>query len=58
MLTVEVADDSARPAVLREGLDPAETGLGLRMVTKVAKNWGSSRSGSGGKTVWAVLARP
>ncbi|MEU5263249.1 ATP-binding protein [Amycolatopsis sp. NPDC021455] len=57
MLAVEVADDSARPAVLREGLDLAETGLGLRMVTKVAKNWGSSRSGSGGKTVWAVLAR-
>ncbi|OXM60562.1 ATP-binding protein [Amycolatopsis vastitatis] len=57
MLTVEVADDSASPAVLREGLDLAETGLGLRMVTKVAKNWGSSRSGSGGKTVWAVLAR-
>jgi hypothetical protein len=58
VLTVAVADDSACPAVLREGLDLAETGLGLRMVTKVVKNWGSSRSGSGGKTVWAVLARP
>lgn len=56
-LTVEVADDSACPAVLREGLDLAEAGLGLRMVTKVAKNWGSSRSAAGGKTVWAVLAR-
>ena len=54
-LTVEVADDSASPAVLREGLDPADAGLGLRMVAKVAKSWGSSRSGSGGKTVWAVL---
>jgi hypothetical protein len=57
MLTVEVADESSRPAVLREGLDRIEAGLGLRMVTKVAKLWGSSRSGSGGKTVWAVLAR-
>ncbi|MEV6876204.1 ATP-binding protein [Amycolatopsis sp. NPDC051128] len=57
MLTVEVADESARPAVLREGLDPVAAGLGLRLVTKVAKLWGSSRSGSGGKTVWAVLAR-
>ena len=56
-LTVEVADESARPAVLREGLDLLETGLGLRMVTKVAKKWGSSRSWSGGKTVWAVLGR-
>lgn len=56
-LTVEVADESPRPAVLREGLDPIETGLGLRMVAKVAKRWGSSRRRSGGKTVWAVLPR-
>jgi hypothetical protein len=56
-LTVEVADESPRPAVLREGLDVLEAGLGLRMVTKVAKRWGSSRSWSGGKTVWAVLGR-
>jgi hypothetical protein len=56
-LTVEVADASSRPAVLREGLDLIDAGLGLRVVTKVAKLWGSSRSGSGGKTVWAVLAR-
>lgn len=57
-LAVEVADESVRPAVLREGLDLAVVGLGLRMVTKVAKRWGSSRSRSGGKTVWALLARP
>ncbi|MEU0534943.1 ATP-binding protein [Amycolatopsis tolypomycina] len=56
-LAVEVADESARPAVLREGLDLVHAGLGLRMVTKVAKRWGSSRSRSGGKTVWALLAR-
>ncbi|MEV7096590.1 ATP-binding protein [Amycolatopsis sp. NPDC051045] len=57
-LAVEVADESSRSAVLREELDPAAAGLGLRMVTKVAKKWGSSRSGAGGKTVWAQLARP
>ena len=57
-LSVAVADESRRPAVLREGLDPADAGLGLRMITKVAKRWGSSRSRSGGKTVWALLARP
>lgn len=57
-LAVEVADDeSSRPAMVREGLDLTETGLGLRMVAKVAKTWGSSRCRSGGKTVWAVLAR-
>ncbi|WP_410597033.1 ATP-binding protein [Amycolatopsis sp. lyj-23] len=56
-LSVEVADDSARPAVLREELDLADAGLGLRMIAKVAKRWGSSRSGAGGKTVWALLAR-
>ncbi|WP_370962042.1 ATP-binding protein [Amycolatopsis sp. cg9] len=56
-LGISVSDDSARPAVLREGLDVLETGLGLRMVAKVAKTWGSSRVRSGGKVVWAVLAR-
>ncbi|WP_410671490.1 ATP-binding protein [Amycolatopsis sp. cmx-4-68] len=56
-LAVEVADESPRPAVVREGLDPAEAGLGLRMVAKVAKIWGSSRSRSGGKIVWALLPR-
>ena len=56
-LSVEVSDESRRPAVLREGLDLVAAGLGLRMITKVAKRWGSSRSRSGGKTVWALLAR-
>lgn len=56
-LAVEVADASAQAAVLREGLDLAAAGLGLRMVTKVAKTWGCSRTRAGGKTVWAVLAR-
>ncbi|WP_329048948.1 ATP-binding protein [Amycolatopsis sp. NBC_01488] len=56
-LAVEVADESSHPAVVREGLDLTETGLGLRLVAKVAKTWGSSRCRSGGKTVWAVLRR-
>lgn len=55
--SVEVADESPRAAVVREGLDLTETGIGLRMVAKVAKMWGSSRRRSGGKTVWAVLRR-
>jgi hypothetical protein len=56
-LAVEVADESSRPAFVREGLDPTETGFGMRMVAKVSTTWGSSRRRSGGKTVWAVLAR-
>ncbi|WP_166641146.1 ATP-binding protein [Amycolatopsis sp. SID8362] len=55
-LGIAVADGSARPAVLREELDTLEAGLGLRMVAKVAKSWGSSRVWSGGKVVWAVLS--
>ncbi|WP_439379192.1 ATP-binding protein [Amycolatopsis lexingtonensis] len=57
-LGIAVADENARPAVLREKLDVLEAGLGLRMVAKVARSWGSSRVWSGGKVVWAVLARP
>lgn len=56
-LAVEVTDESTRPAVVREGLDVVAAGLGLRLVAKVAKTWGSSRCRSGGKTVWAVLPR-
>ncbi|EOD70609.1 ATP-binding protein [Amycolatopsis vancoresmycina] len=56
MLAVAVSDTGPRAAVLRERPDPVGAGLGLRLVTKVAKTWGCSRR-SGGKTVWAVLAR-
>jgi anti-sigma regulatory factor (Ser/Thr protein kinase)/anti-anti-sigma regulatory factor len=55
VLTVSVADDDPRQAVLLERLSPAEPGMGLRMVTRVARLWGCSRSWSGGKVVWAVL---
>jgi len=57
MFSVAVADDNDRPAVLLERLSPAEPGLGLRMVAQVTKVWGCSESWSGGKIVWAVLAR-
>ncbi|GAB3165925.1 ATP-binding protein [Amycolatopsis stemonae] len=56
-LAVEVTDESAAPAVVREGLDRVRTGLGLRLVAGVAKTWGSSPSRGGGKTVWALLPR-
>lgn len=57
ILSVAVTDDDPRAAVLLERLGALEPGLGLRMVAQVAKVWGSSRSWSGGKVVWAVLTR-
>lgn len=50
-------DDHAHPAVVRERLGAVEPGLGLRMVARVAKVWGCSRTWSDGKVVWAVLTR-
>jgi hypothetical protein len=57
LLSIAVADDEARPAILRERLDLLEAGLGLRMIAQVAKAWGCCGSWSGGKVVWAVLTR-
>jgi hypothetical protein len=55
LLTVAVADDSDRPAVLIERADVRDPGLGLRIVADTARAWGSSRRWSGGKIVWAVV---
>jgi anti-anti-sigma regulatory factor len=55
VLTVSVADDDPRQAVLLERVRLGEPGLGLLMVAQVARVWGCSRSWSGGKVVWAVL---
>ncbi len=57
LLSVAVSDDEPKRAVLLERLGALEPGLGLRMVAQVAKVWGCNRSWSGGKVVWAVLAR-
>jgi hypothetical protein len=55
MLTVAVADDDPRPAVLLERHHMRDPGLGLRMIDYAARAWGSSHRWSGGKVVWAVL---
>ncbi|WP_370962768.1 ATP-binding protein [Amycolatopsis sp. cg9] len=55
--TVAVADLDPRPAVLLERLSPFEPGIGLKLVARMARTWGCSRSWSGGKVVWAVLRR-
>ncbi|MEV6903994.1 ATP-binding protein [Amycolatopsis sp. NPDC051372] len=58
IFTVAVADDSPVNAYLREGLGFADRGFGLRLVARLARTWGSSRTWQGGKVVWAVLASP
>lgn len=55
LLTIAVADDSPRPAVLLDRAESDGPGLGLRIVAHAAQAWGSSRRWSGGKVVWAVL---
>ncbi|MGW4487383.1 ATP-binding protein [Amycolatopsis sp. NPDC004368] len=56
--TVAVADDSPVMAYVREGLGFADPGSGLKLVARLARTWGSSRTWQGGKIVWAVLAPP
>lgn len=55
LLTVAVADDSDRPAVLLDRADARDPGLGLRIVADAARAWGSRRRWSGGKIVWAAI---
>ncbi|MEV6825092.1 ATP-binding protein [Amycolatopsis sp. NPDC051102] len=57
VFTVAVADDDPRAAVMRELPDRGDGGLGLQLVARTARVWGCSRSWTGGKVVWAVLAR-
>ncbi|WP_059011146.1 ATP-binding protein [Streptomyces specialis] len=52
-IRIEVADDSpVRPAPRDPG--PAGGGLGLRMIDRLAADWGSSRRATG-KVVWCEL---
>lgn len=53
-LRVEVADESVRPLVYREGLQ--EGGRGLLLLDALADRWGVDHH-SHGKTVWFELAR-
>ncbi|WP_368860550.1 STAS domain-containing protein [Amycolatopsis magusensis] len=53
--SIAVSDSSSTPARLREGIDGANGGLGLRLVAQLTKTWGSTPALSGGKVVWGVL---
>ncbi|MFH8791572.1 SpoIIE family protein phosphatase [Streptomyces sp. NPDC017941] len=56
-LLCEVEDDDATLPTLLSAGPGDEFGRGLRIVTSLAKEWGTSRT-SGGKTVWFELALP
>jgi anti-anti-sigma regulatory factor len=55
LLTVAVADDDPREAMLRERVCECARPSGLVMVARVAKVWGCTPATNGGKIVWAVL---
>jgi hypothetical protein len=49
-------DDHTLPTLLSAGPDD-EAGRGLRVVSRLAREWGTSRTGAG-KTVWFELTLP
>jgi two-component sensor histidine kinase len=56
-LVCEVEDDDQRLPTLLSAGPGDEFGRGLRVVSALAREWGTSRTGSG-KTVWFELASP
>ncbi|MCX4578625.1 SpoIIE family protein phosphatase [Streptomyces sp. NBC_01571] len=56
-LLCEVADDDHTLPTLRSAGRDDESGRGLRVVSTLAREWGTSRT-SGGKTVWFELTLP
>ncbi len=56
-LVVEVADDDPRPVTLQP-IATGASGRGMQIVAAIAKEWGTSRCGPAGKSVWAVLDCP
>jgi anti-sigma regulatory factor (Ser/Thr protein kinase) len=56
-LLVEVADEDPSPVTIQP-LATGASGRGMQIVAAVAKDWGTSHCGPGGKSVWAVLGCP
>jgi len=58
-ILIEAEDDSAGDPVVRSPAPTDTSGRGLQIVKALANSWGVvKQKGSGGKTVWAVLAVP
>ena len=56
---VEVADSSPMPPRLHSFPVESATGRGLRMLDRLARNWGTEPATSGhGKVVWFEVGRP
>lgn len=53
-LTVAVSDDDPAAGSLAEAGPQRRQGLGILLVSRLAKTWGCTCAGNG-KTVWAVL---
>jgi anti-sigma regulatory factor (Ser/Thr protein kinase) len=53
---IEVTDKSLEAAEVRTPEEGSVSGHGLRIVERIARNWGSRPGPHGGKTVWAELA--
>jgi two-component sensor histidine kinase len=58
-ILIEAEDDSAGDPIVRSPAPTDTSGRGLQIVKALANSWGVVKEkGSGGKTVWAVLAVP
>ncbi len=59
VVTVEVYDDGPRTPRLATGAPQAEGGRGLRLVERLADDWGTfgARSDRPGKSVWFTLRK-
>lgn len=53
-LEIRVSDGSEKSPVTKAHSDQATTGRGLRLVAKLATDWGTELT-PGGKTVWCIL---
>lgn len=53
-LEIRVSDGSAKSPITKAHSDHATTGRGLRLVAKLATQWGTELT-PGGKTVWCIL---
>ncbi|WP_370949704.1 hypothetical protein AB5J62_19600 [Amycolatopsis sp. cg5] len=56
LLSVAVADESPRLAVLTERSTDGSLSLGLLVVAQSARAWGCTPTHSGGKVTWAILS--
>ena len=57
-ILIIVWDASPQPPIRADVSTEAESGRGLLLVEALSHQWGTSAAPAGGKTVWALTARP